>query len=83
MEAVIQRVDTAWMKWRKLTGVICNKKSTTENKEQTIQDGSKTGPAVWEQVLGCGQKGGGVTDENRDENVEVDSWSEWKGNAEK
>ena len=36
----------------------------------------KNGPAVWERVLGCREKGGRDTDENRNENVEVDSWSE-------
>ncbi|KAK3517653.1 hypothetical protein QTP70_014779 [Hemibagrus guttatus] len=44
---VKKRVQAGWNGWRKVSGVLCDRKIISENQEEGVQDSGETGHAVW------------------------------------
>ena len=74
LKAVKQRVKVAWMKWRDMSGVMCDKRMP---RKLNIQDSNRTGTVVRSGTLDNKEKK--LAEKNGDANVEMDSRSVIKG----
>ena len=71
-KAVKQRAKVAWMKWRDMSGVMCDKRMPRKLK---CKDSNSTGAVVRRGMLDNEEKGRELYEKNGDANVEMDSRS--------